>query len=125
MPGLGILRREIGMPFAHDFHNPGDFRILAAVVEESQIPLLHVVAHKVAGLIIPHAVPTCGLAGRVFQIGKRIAVGFAFEKPMPHGSVLLKKMRIREYCSLNPHSLQAFCFPGNRPCTAPATANEY
>ena len=22
-------------------------------------------------------------------------------------------MRIREYCSLNPHSLQAFCFPGN------------
>ena len=91
MPGFRVLRRNIGMPLAYDFHDARDFGILAAVIEKAEVPPLHIVAHEVAGLIVPHPVPARSLIGRVFKIGKRITVGFAFEEPMPHGSVLLRE----------------------------------
>jgi len=70
------------MRFAYDGGRAGHGRrISARMIKQHPVADLHLVTHEIAGLIIPHTAPACGLPRASGQVLDRKTLRLRFHEP--------------------------------------------
>src|SRR5450631_2827307 len=110
--------RLVGIRRLADLHYARNTGLGAArVVEECEIADLHLVAHEVPGLVIPHAVPGDRLFRHAGEVVDRDVIGFGFYQPVAHVLSLVWEWRGATICMRAPLNPRA---PSSRQTAATA-----
>src|SRR6266550_3800008 len=80
---LGIERSVVRVSLSHDLGDAVDARLgFPGVIEEGEVAFLHLVAHVVSRLKIPHAIPVSGAIGRIPKSLEVERLRVRLEKPI-------------------------------------------